>query len=96
MRPLEAVAYLHDRGAHFVLYHGKRAIWWRWQRRRPSLGLVLKHGREIGLIPYSVGASALDIDYGDIGELIEVKPPPGDRCVAARRPCVLPGRHTTR
>ena len=75
MRPLEAVAYLHDRGAHFVLCHGKRAIWWRWQRRRPSLGLVLKHGREIGLIPYSVGASALDIDYGDIGELIEAKPP---------------------
>ena len=62
-------------GRAFRLCHGKRAIWWRWQRRRPSLGLVLKHGREIGLIPYSVGASALDIDYGDIGELIEAKPP---------------------
>ena len=75
MRPLESVAYLHDRGAHFVLCDGKRAIWRGWQRRRPSLGLVLKHGREIGLIPYSVGASALDIDYGDIGDLIEAKPP---------------------
>ena len=75
MRSLEAVAFLHDRGAHFVLCDGKRAIWRGWQRRRPSLGLVLKHGREIGLIPYSVGASALDIDYGDIGDLIEAKPP---------------------
>ena len=75
MRSLEAVAYLHDSGAHFVLCNGKRAIWWGWQRRRPSLGLVLKHGHEIGLIPYSVGASALDIDHGDIDELIEAKPP---------------------
>ncbi|MDE0212436.1 MAG: hypothetical protein OXJ64_21460 [Boseongicola sp.] len=75
MGRLEAVAYLYDRGAHFVLCRGKEAFQRGWQRRRPSLESVLKHGPEIGLIPYSVGTSALDIDYGDFGKLIEAKPP---------------------
>lgn len=75
MGRLEAVAYLYDRGAHFVLCRGKKAFRQGWQNRRPSLGSVLKHGPEIGLIPYSVGTSALDIDYGDFGRLIEAKPP---------------------
>ena len=75
MGRLEAVAYLYSRGAHFVMCRGKKAFQQGWLRRRPSLESVLKHGSEIGLIPYSVGTSALDIDHGDFGKLIEAKPP---------------------
>lgn len=70
-----AVIYLHGRGAHFVLCRGKKPVWGKWQRRRPCLDLCLTHGPQLGLIPFSIGTSALDIDYGEIGELIEAAPP---------------------
>ncbi len=70
-----AVIYLHGRGAHFVLCQGKKPIWGKWQRRRPSVDLCLVHGPQLGLIPFSIGTSALDIDYGEIGELVEAAPP---------------------
>ena len=50
---------------------GKRAIWPAWQRRRPSLDTVLAHPGSLGLIPASIGTSALDVDYGDVGVLVE-------------------------
>ena len=69
-----AVTYLHGAGAHFVLCAGKRPLWRRWQKRRPPLDICLTHP-EIGLVPFSVGTSALDVDVGEIGELIEAAPP---------------------
>ena len=75
MRPLEAVAFLHDGGGHFVLCHGKRPIWPRWQRRRPGLDTVVAHGQDLGLIPWSIRTSALDVDHGEVGELVEATSP---------------------
>ena len=73
-RPV-AVAYLHDRGGHYVLCHGKRPIWPGWQRRRPGLDTVLAHDGPLGIVPYSLGTSALDVDYGDVGELVGATAP---------------------
>ena len=58
MRPLEAVAFLHDAGGHFVLCHGKRPIWPRWQRRRPGLDIVTKHGPDLALSNPEFGVAA--------------------------------------
>ena len=67
-----ALTALHERGGHFVLCRGKKPLWRAWQRRRPGLDVVLAHGRDgdLGLIPWSLGTSALDVDHGDIGELV--------------------------
>ena len=70
-----AVAYLHDSGGHYVLCHGKRPIWPGWQRRRPGLDAVLAHPGPLGIMPWSLGTSALDVDYGDVGELVQLTAP---------------------
>ena len=70
-----ALGTLQDRGAHFVLCDGKRPVWRRWQKRRPGIDLVLSHGPELGLIPYSIGTSALDVDWGELGELVDATEP---------------------
>ena len=70
-----AVAYLHGRGGHYVLCHGKRPIWPRWQRRRPGLDTVIAHAGPLGIVPWSLGTSALDVDIGDIGELVGATAP---------------------
>ena len=72
-----ALATLHDHGAHFVLCDGKTPIWKRWQHHRPTLAVVEHHaegGRSIGLVPASIGTSALDVDRGDPGPLFEAWP----------------------
>ena len=72
-----ALATLHDHGAHFVLCDGKVPIWRRWQSHRPALAVVEHHaegGRSIGLVPASIGTSALDVDRGDPGALFEAWP----------------------
>ena len=65
-----ALELLHDRGAHFVLCRGKKPIWKAWRRRRPPLEIVAGHGLELGIIPYSIGTSALDVDRGDVDRLV--------------------------
>ena len=82
-----ALRTLHDAGAHFVLASGKVPIWRRWQYARPSLEVVehhADHGRSIGIVPASIGTSALDVDSGDPGALFAQWP--------AR--AVLPSRRT--
>ena len=69
-----ALAYLHDRGAHFVLLADKKPLWKGYQKRRPALELVLQHG-EIGLVPWSIETTALDFDSGKSGQL-QLKHPP--------------------
>lgn len=71
----EAIADLQERGGHFVICRGKVPIWPRWQRRRPPLDLVLEHGPEIGLIPWSLGTTALDLDWGLLGQLVQATDP---------------------
>ena len=73
----QALAILHGLGGHFVLCDGKRPVWRNWNSRRPSLDVVQYHnaGAALGIGPHSVETSALDVDLGDIGELIDEYPP---------------------
>jgi len=65
---------LQKHGAHFVLVRDKRPIWRGWQRRRPSTDVLLAHRGNIGLMPASIGTSALDVDQGDPRELLAHHP----------------------
>ena len=72
-----ALSYLQERGAHLVLLgtrHGT-PVRKRWQIDRPSPAAVLEHRGPLGLIPASIGTSALDIDRGDPTELLRRYPP---------------------
>ena len=72
----EAITYLHGHGAWLVLCCGKKPVWGvSWNRRRTDLDLVIAHGSQVGLIPISIQTSALDVDFGDIGELVKMAPP---------------------
>lgn len=72
-----ALTYLQERGAHFVLLSTRRGTpeRKRWQIIRPSTAAVLEHRGPLGLIPASIGTSALDIDQGDPTELLKRYPP---------------------
>ena len=75
---MSAFATLVEHGAHLVLCRGKEPIWDKWQRNRPVLEVVEHHagqGGQIGIVPASVGSSALDIDHGDPAELFGEYPP---------------------
>ena len=78
--------FLYDRGAHFVLTNGEKLPVGEsegvkgkgWLERRPALSEVLRHREEgglLGLVPWSVGLSVLDVDEGSPGELMSVFPP---------------------
>ena len=78
--------FLYDRGAHFVLTNGEKVPVGAsagvkgkgWLERRPALSEVLRHrekGGLLGLVPWSVGLSVLDVDEGSPGELMSVFPP---------------------
>ena len=84
----DPLALLHGAGAHFVLLHDKRPLWSGWQRRRPPLDVVHAHGDRLGLMPASIGTSALDVDQGDPRELLTHHP--AWVVLASRRPG---GRH---
>ena len=69
-RSPEALTCLHDRGAHFVLCRDKRPLpGFPWRSHTPDLDCVLAHPGNVGLIPYSVSTSALDVDTGEPGQL---------------------------
>ena len=36
-----------------------------WQKQRPALDVSIQHDGPLGIIPYSIGTSALDLDRGD-------------------------------
>ena len=63
-----------DAGGHLILIRRglKRPVWSKWEKRKPSMDVVAAHDGRIGLIPSSIGATALDVDYGDPSTL----PPP--------------------
>ena len=68
------IAYLQERGAHFVLCSGKRPIWRGWQSRRPPAAVALAHDGNLGLMPASIRTSALDVDRGDPAALLAHHP----------------------
>ena len=71
-----AVQAIYHAGGHFVLcLEDKRPVWRSWQKLRPGLDVVLAHPGPLGLKPWSISTSALDVDTGDPGELIEAWPP---------------------
>ena len=65
-RSPEALTYLHHQyGAHFVLCRDKRPLaGFPWRDYSPDLDCVLAHPGNVGIIPFSVGTSALDVDKG--------------------------------
>ena len=85
------IARLITAGAHLVLCHlDKRPMWVRWQKRRPDAGVAQRHleGDDglLGVIPWSLHSTALDVDQGDPHELFDNFAPWAD--VPSRR-----GRH---
>ena len=74
----EAIEHLHNRGAQFVLCDGKHPQPGRpFKTYRPPLELVRDHvtgGGNLGIVPQSIGTSALDVDYGDPAELLSAHP----------------------
>ena len=75
-RSLEALTYLHQRGAHFVLCRDKRPlVGFPWRSHTLELDCVLAHRGNVGIIPFSVGTSALDVDKGEPHQLSLFYPP---------------------
>ena len=72
----QALQTIYHSGGHFVLcLEDKRPVWRSWQKLRPGLDVVLAHEGPVGLKPWSVSTSALDVDAGDPGELMQAWPP---------------------
>ena len=69
-------------GAHLVLcLPNKRPIWPRWNRRKPSADVAITHLETegpLGVIPWSLRSSALDIDFGDPDALLKAFAPWAD------------------
>ena len=75
-RSPESLTYLSTLGAHFVLCGGKKPIrGFPWRSHTPDLDCVLAHPGNVGIIPFSVGASALDVDKGEPTQLSLLHPP---------------------
>ena len=72
----QALQTIYHSGGHFVLcLKDKRPVWRSWQKLRPGLDVVLAHEGPLGLKPWSISTSALDVDAGDPGELMQAWPP---------------------
>ena len=72
----QALQAIHHAGGHFVLcLEDKRPVWRSWQKLRPGLDVVLAHDGPLGLQPWSISTTALDVDAGDPGELVQAWPP---------------------
>ena len=85
----EALSTIFQAGGHFVLAkEDKRPLWRSWSRLRPSLDVVQSHDGPIGVIPWSLRTTGLDVDHGDPSLLLEDHPAMAD--LASRRPG---GRH---
>ena len=76
---IPALGILADAGAHLVLCRpNKRPLWRGWNKRRASGEVAEVHRREcgpVGIIPWSLRATGLDVDAGDPSDLFaEYKP----------------------
>ena len=79
---LSALQTITENGGHLVLVRrgSKAPVWSKWQTRKPTLDVVAAHDGRIGLIPHSIGSTALDVDHGDPRDL----PTPWTRYRTAR------------
>ena len=85
----DALTTIFEHGGHFVLAkESKRPLWRSWGRLRPSLDIVQSHDGPLGVIPWSLRTTGIDIDRGDPHLLLEDHPALAD--LASRRPG---GRH---
>ena len=68
---LSAYETITENGGHLVLIKRglKEPVWSNWQRGKPTLDVVAAHDGRIGLVPHSIGATALDVDHGDPSEM---------------------------
>ena len=70
-----AEARIYDAGWHFVLCApSKRPIWRGWNRLRPTADVAALHRAEdgpVGIVPWSLHSTALDVDHGDPRALFE-------------------------
>ena len=66
-----ALREITDSGGHLILVRRgqKYPVWSKWENRKPTLDVALAHDGRLGLIPHSIGATALDVDYGDASNL---------------------------
>ena len=69
-----SVTTLVDHGAHLVLCRpDKRPLWRGWQKRRPSADVALSHLDDehgpLGLVPWSLRSTGVDVDAGSPDEL---------------------------
>ena len=61
-----AIGAIHDAGGHIVLCRiSKAPIWSGWQRQSAARDVCLAHDGPLGIVPQSIGTSALDVDRGD-------------------------------
>ena len=60
-----ALEVIQQAGGHLVLTRDKQPLWGAWQHRRPSLDVATMHDGELGLIPWSLRTTGLDVDDGD-------------------------------
>ena len=79
----KAIHILADAGAHFVLCNlDKKPRWSGWNTRWPAAKTAAIHRAlrvgPIGVIPFSLDSTALDIDAGDPSELLRIHPPWAD------------------
>ena len=68
-------ARIYDAGGHFVLCApSKRPIWRGWNRLRPTADVAALHRADddpVGIVPWSLHSTALDVDHGDPRALLE-------------------------
>ena len=69
---IQSLETITDHGGHLVLVErgSKRPIpRYPWRRFKPSVEIALAHDGRLGLIPWSIHCTALDVDRGDAGLL---------------------------
>lgn len=63
---------IYHAGGHIVVYPDyKRLVQRSKLKIRPSVDAVLSHAGPLGLKPWSIGPSTLDVDKGDPDQLIQ-------------------------
>ena len=74
LKSVHAESALVSAGAHFVLCApSKKPIWSGWNLRRPTAEVAALHRREhgpLGVIPWSLRSTGLDVDAGDPRQLL--------------------------
>ena len=72
MHDADALAVLERHRAHLVICNkDKRAMWWRWPECPAPLEVALAHDAHLGIVPWSITRTGVDVDSGDWRQLPE-------------------------